>query len=616
MRRTFATAVRTTAPLAALFAVLALGAPAYADAAAVTALKQFGEPAFKPGFTHFPHANPNAPKGGAVTLAAQGSFDSLNPIILRGVTPRTLGLVSDSLMVGSGWELDAAYGALAERVEVPDDKSWATFHLRKEARWHDGVPLTAGDVVFAWDSIQAHGSPFLKSFLDRVATVEALDDHRLKITLKTTGEIKPIIDFATSIAPQPKHWWTANGRDIAKTTLEPILGSGPYRIRTVDPGRSITFERVPDYWGKDLPVARGFNNFDTVKVDYYRDDDVMFEAFKAGAYDFRTENRAQRWTTGYDFPAIKDGRVARRAVKSELPLGAQGFRLNTRRAKFADPRVREALGYLFDFEWIQKNILYGQYSRTTSNFPNSDFGAKGPPSPAELALLEPFRGKIPERAFTDTFEPPKTDGSGNNRANVREATRLFREAGWELKNGKLTNAKTGEAMSIEFLDGSGGLTRVVQPYVEALRKVGIDATLRLVDTAQYQARTDEFDFDVVVANFNFFTPPGTELRSYFGSAAADIKGSANYAGIREPAADALIDRALAAKDLDSVQAATRALDRVLLWGFYMIPHWYNPENWVAYKTKLAFPDTPPKYDLGFRNTGFPDTWWVQPGKEG
>ena len=602
-------------PMLAVLTLPILGAsvPALADTVTVHALKQFGEPEFKPGFTHFPHANPDAPKGGQLTLGAPGSFDSLNTIILRGVRPRTLGLISDALMVPSGWEMDAAYGALVEKVELPDDRRWAVFHLRKEARWHDGVPVTAGDVVFAWESVQAHGAPFLKSFLDRVEKVEALDDHRLKITLKTANEIKPIIDFAQSIAPQPKHWWTANGRDISKTTLEPPLGSGPYRIKAVDPGRSITYERVADYWGKDLPTAKGFNNFDVVKVDYYRDDDVMFEAFKAGAYDFRTENRAQRWTTGYDFPAAKDGRVARVSVKSELPLGAQGFRLNTRRAKFADPRVREALGYLFDFEWIQKNILYGQYVRTTSNFPNSDFGAKGLPTPAELELLEPFRGKIPDAVFTRAYEPPKTDGNGNNRANLREATRLFKEAGWELKNGRLTNAKTGEAMSIEFLDGSGGLARVIQPYVESLRKVGIDASYRIVDTAQYESRTDDFDFDVVVANFNFFTPPGTELRSYFGSAAADVKGSANYAGIKEPAADAMIERALAAKDLASVQAATRALDRVLLWGFYMVPHYYNPESWIAYKTTLAFPEKTPKYDLDFRNTGYPVAWWEKRG---
>ncbi|AWK86406.1 extracellular solute-binding protein [Azospirillum thermophilum] len=600
--------------LALAATLLALATPALADGMTVPALKQFGEPLFKPGFTHLPHANPDAPKGGTLTLAAAGSFDSLNGLILRGVRPRTLGLIADPLMTGSGWELDAAYGVLVESVELAGDKSWAVFTLRKEARWHDGVPVTAGDVVYAWDSIQAYGAPFLKSFLDRVTRVEALDDRRVRITLKSRDEIKPIIDFATSISPQPRHWWTANGRDISKTTLEPPLGSGPYRVRAVDAGRSITYERVPDYWGRGLPTNRGLYNFDVVKVDYYRDDDVMFEAFKAGAYDFRTENRAQRWTTAYDFPAVKEGRVAKLEVRSELPLGAQGFRLNTRRAKFSDARVREALGLLFDFEWIQKTILYGQYERTKSNFPNSDFGARGLPTPAELALLDPYRGRLPERVFTEAFEPPKTDGSGNNRTQLREAMRLFKEAGWETRNGKLTNSRTGEVMSIEFLDGSGALGRVVQPYVEALRRVGIDASFRIVDTAQYQARTDEFDFDVVIANFNFFTPPGTELRSYFGSAAADTKGSANYAGIREPAADALIETALAARDLDSVQAATRALDRVLLWGFYMIPQWYNPDNWIAYKTTLAFPEKAPKYDLDFRNTGFPVNWWVARGK--
>ncbi len=605
MRRVFAVAAT----------LLSLAFPALADSVTVPALKQFGEPQFKPGFTHFPHVNPDAPKGGAVTLAAQGSFDSLNVLILRGVRPRTLGLISDALMVGSGWELDAAYGALAESVEVPDDRGWAIFTLRKEARWHDGVPLTAQDVLFTWDMIQAHGAPFIKSFLDHIAKVEALDERRIKITLTGTGEIKPIIDFAVTLAPQPKHWWTANGRDISKTTLEPPLGSGPYRIKTVDAGRSITYERVADYWGRDLPTSRGFHNFGTVKVDYYRDDDVMFEAFKAGAYDFHGEYRALRWTTGYDFPAAKDGRVARIAVHSESPLGAQGFRLNSRRAKLADPKVREALGLLYDFDWIRKTILYGQYTRTTSNFPNSDFGAKGLPSPAELALLEPFRGTIPERAFTQPYEPPTTDGSGNNRAQVRDATRLFKDAGWEARNGKLTNVKTGEVMSIEFLDGTGSLTRVIQPYVETLRKIGIDATLRIVDTAQYEARVDDFDFDAIVVNMSFFTPPGTELRGYFGSATANTPGSANYAGIHDPTIDALIEKALSAKDLNSVQAATRALDRVLLWGFYMVPQWYNAESWMAYKTRLAFPATPPKYDQEYRSTNFPATWWVDPAKD-
>ncbi|SMH52692.1 extracellular solute-binding protein [Azospirillum agricola] len=610
--------MRRVLAVAATLVTLAVPAlsPAWAASVSGPALKQFGEPQFKPGFTHFPHANPDAPKGGGVTLAEPGSFDSLNGLILRGVKPRTLGLISDTLMVGSGWELDAAYGALAESVEVADDQSWAVFTLRPEARWHDGVPVTAQDFAFTWDMLQAHGSPFLKSFLDQIAKVEATDDRHVRITLAGSGEIKPIIDFAVSLTPQPRHWWTANGRDISKTTLEPPLGNGPYRIKAVDAGRSIAYERVADWWGKDLPVHRGFFNFDGVKIDFFRDDDVMFEAFKAGGYDFRGEYRAQRWTTGYDFPAVKDGRIAKMEVPSELPLGAQGFRLNTRRAKFADPKVREALAQLYDFEWIRKNILYGQYHRTTSNFPNSDFGAKGLPTPAELALLEPHRGRIPERVFTSPYEPPKTDGSGNNRAQVREATRLFKEAGWETRNGKLTNVRTGEVLTVEFLDGTGSLSRVIQPYVEALRRIGVDASLRIVDTAQYQARIDEFDFDVVITNMNFFTPPGSELRGYFGSAAARTQGSANYAGIQDPVADELIEKALAARDLETVQAATRALDRVLLWGFYMVPQWYNPENWVAYKTRLAFPATPPKYDQDYRNTNFPASWWVDPAKDG
>lgn len=594
--------------------LLFLAAPVLADVTRTHALRQFGEPMFGPEVAHFPYVNPDAPKGGSVALASPGTFDTLNGLILRGVPPRTLGLVHDSLMTGSGWELDTAYGLLAESVEVPDDRSWAVFTLRATARWHDGVPVTAADVVFSWEALQAHGAPFLRSFLDKVAAVEALDERRVRIALRTTGEIKPIIDFAAALTVLPKHWWTAAGRDISKTTLEPPLGSGPYRIKAVDPGRSLTFERVADYWGRDLPVNRGLYNFDTVKVDYYRDDDVMFEAFKAGAYDLRPENRAQRWTTGYDFPAAQDGRVERRTIRSELPLGAQGYRFNLRRAKFADPRVREAFGYLFDFEWIRKTILYGQYSRTTSNFPNSDYGAKGLPTGAELALLEPYRARLPERLFTQPFEPPATDGSGNNRANVRRATELFKAAGWETRDGKLVNVRTGEAMAIEFLTESNALTRITQPYIETMRRAGIDASLRIIDTAQYQKRSEEFDFDVIVVNFNFFSPPGTELRSYFGSAAADMPGSANRAGIKDAVADELIEKVITARDLDSLQAATRALDRVLLWGFYMVPHWYNAESWVAYWTKFGMPDTPAKYDMTFRNNGFPATWWVDPAK--
>ncbi|WP_029008618.1 extracellular solute-binding protein [Azospirillum halopraeferens] len=607
MRRTLAA---TLAAAVLSLTVAAAPAPAPAAADPVHALRQFGEPEFGPDFTHFPHVNPDAPKGGEIIIGSNfpATFDSLNTVILRGVKPRHMGLIADPLMVGSGWELDAAYGRLAESVAVAEDRSEAVFTLRPEARWHDGTPITAGDLVFAWDAIQEHGSPFLKSFLDKITAVEAPDDRRLRIALSSRGEIKPIIDFATTLSPLPRHWWTAEGRDISRTSLEAPLGSGPYRVAAVDPGRSITFRRVEDYWGRDLAVNRGQYNFDTVRVDYYRDDDVMFEAFKAGAYDVRMENRAQRWTTGYDFPAARDGRVVRREIARELPLGAQAFRFNTRRERFADPRVREAFGYLFDFEWIQRNILYGQYTRTKSNFPNSEYGARDLPGPHELELLEPFRDRVPPRVFTDPYEPPVTDGSGRSRENLREAFRLFAEAGWELRDGRMINTATGARMTVEFLE-SGGLTRVIQPYVEALRRAGVDAQLRIVDTAQYQRRTDEFDFDVVVTNFAFPSPPGTELYNYFGSQAADTPGSANLAGIRDPVVDALIGKVVEANDRDSLLGATRALDRVLLWSHYMVPHWYNADNWVAMWDKFGTPDTDAPYDDSLRAVFYSPAWW-------
>lgn len=575
-------------------------------------LALWGEPDLPPDFTHLPYVNPDAPKGGSIVIGSPGTFDNLNPIILRGINPRTLGLTGTSLMTTSGDELDAAYGLLAETVEIPEDLSWAVFALRADARWHDGTPITADDVVFAWTAIQEHGAPFLKSFLQKTTVVEAVDPHRVRARFSTTGEMKPILDLATTLSPLPRHWWTAEGRDVSKTTLEPPVGSGPYRIAAVDPGRSITYERVAGWWGEALPINRGLDNFNSVRVDYYRDDDVLFEAFKAGAYDFRVEYRAQRWAIGYDFPAAEDGRVGRRAETSELPLGAQGFRLNTRRPQFADPRVREALNYLFDFDWLHKNILYGEYKRTTSNFPNSDYGASGPPTAAELAVLDPFRDRLDPRVLSDAFVPP---GTGmDSRTSLRHALRLFRAAGWELKNARLVNAATGEPFRIEFIDESPSMTRVVEPYVANLKRAGIDATLRIVDTAQMQVRADEFDFDSTIVNFNFFPPPGPEMWSYFGSEAARTRGSANYSGIADPVVDALIAKVLEARDEATVKAATRALDRVMLWGFYMVPQWYNDETWLAWWDKFGWPQRGPRYDLAFRNNWFPSWWWYDGAK--
>jgi len=572
------------------------------------ALARFGAPAFGPDFTHFPYVNPDAPKGGRLRLAAQGSFDSLNPLILRGVWPRAVGITRDTLMEASGNELDVAYGLIAEHVTVPDDYSWIIFHLHPDARFQDGHPITAEDFVFAWDSIQAYGRPFLRAFLTEVASVEALGPHRLKATFSTRGDVKPLLNLATTLSPEPRHWWQAEGRDISKTTLEPILGSSAYRVESVDAGRRVTLARVEDYWARDLPVTRGRDNFDIITVDYFRDETVMFEAFKGDAYDFRVEHRAQRWATGYrGLDALDDGRMVKRAVSHQQPLGAQGFRFNTRRAKFSDPRVRAALGHLFDFEWTQRNILYGQYKRVKSNFPNSDFGANGPPTAAEQEILQAYADRLPTEVLTEAYEPP----SGSMRAGLRTATRLFRAAGWVYRGRQLVNERTGEPLTIEFLSLSPAFERIILPFIQNLERAGVSASLRLVDPAQYEVRTNEFDFDIVVVNFNFFPPPGPELRSYYGSNAADVQGSANYSGIKDPVVDDLIERIIAAQDLDQIKLLSRCLDRVLLWGHYMIPQWYNDEIWLAHWDRFAWPERNPAYILEFLNTNVPRRWWVK-----
>lgn len=577
------------------------------------ALAEFSTPLYGPDFPHFPYVNPAAPKGGTLVLAEQGTFDNLNGLILRGIAPRSLGMIDDGLMAGSGDELDVLYGAIAHSVDYPDDKSGIVFHLRPEARWHDGHPLTADDFVFGWEAIRAHGNPFLRSFLDDTESVEAVDPYQLKVSFRTRNSMKPLVRVAAALGPQPRHWWSEPGRDISRTTLEIPLGCGPYRLVAVDPGRSLTYQRVPDYWGAGLPVNIGQNNFDTIRIEYFRDDEVMFEAFKAGTYDHRQENKAQRWTGGYqDVPAFKDGRIVRQVLENPRPSGAQGLRFNTRRPHLADPRVREALNLLFDFDWTRKNLLYGQYKRVKSNFPNSDFGASGPPTPEERAILEKYRDQLHDpRILTEAFEPPGSQTPQAVRANARRAQELFKAAGWEVRDGRLTRSgpgpEGGAVFQLEIMEQSQTMVRVLQPYIETLRRFGIDAGIRMVDAAQAQVRSDAFDFDAVVANYNFFPPPGTELRSYYGSAAADQQGSANTPGIKDPVVDALIETIIAAPDLPTLKAASRALDRVLLWGFYMVPQWYNDQVWFAFWDKFGWPETKPYY-----GTGFPGTWWHDP----
>ncbi|WP_431857038.1 extracellular solute-binding protein [Azospirillum sp.] len=587
---------------------LLLTSPVHAQTTKSWGIAEFGQPKYGADLTHWPYANPDAPKGGSIVLGAFGSFDTLNPMIERGSWPSSIGLTGATLMAGSADELVAAYGVVAESAEIPADKSWIAFDLRPEARWHDGTPITAEDFVFAFDFIRKNGRLFLRSFYDDVEGCAAETPRRLKCTMRTRDTMKPLVAIA-GLGPVPRHYWIQPGRDLTKTTLEPPVGAGPYRIKHVDPGRSITYERVKDWWAKDLAQMRGLYNIDELRFDYYRDDTVMFEAFMAGRMDFWEENRAQRWATAYTTAAVTEGRIVRRETPDNTPRGVSGYVMNTRRPIFRDIRVRQAINWLYDFETVQRQLLYGQYKRLKSWFPNSEYGASGPPTPEELAILAPYKDKLPPEATAKAFEPPVTDGTGNNRANVREAMRLFKEAGWEVKNGVLTNAKTGQPFAFEILMADPGFVRVTEPFVVALKRVGIDAQIRVVDTAQYKVRTDEYDFDMVNLALNFFAPPGPELRSFFSAKVVDVKGQGNFAGIKDPVAEELMDKIVSGTDLPTIEATTRALDRVLLWGYYIVPLWYNDSDRLAYWDKFGYPRTMGKY-----SNGFPTTWWLDPAR--
>jgi len=593
-----------TALTSLALAVVVVDRPAAASEEVISswAIAEFGTPLYETGIEHWPYANPDAPKRGKITLGAFGSFDSLNPIILKGDWPSNIGLIHDGLMVNSGDELASNYGLIAETVEVPADKSWIIFNLRKAARYHDGTPITGGDFKLGFDTIQKHGRPFLKSFYKEVDGVDVLSDHRIRYRFKTKNTMKPLMVVAGSW-PMPRHYW--KDRDISKTTLEPPLGSGAYRIKDLKPGRSITYERVKDYWAADLPVNRGLGNIDEIRYDYFRDATVMFEAFKAGDIDFRSENRAQRWATGYDFDAVTDGRVTRRLVPDETPRGIQAYFFNLRRPQFADRRVRAGIAELYDFEFIQRTLLHGQYRRTSSYFPNSDFGSKGEPDADERTILEPFADKLAPETLTKAFVPPVSDGKGRIRRQQRKALGLFKAAGWTVKDSKLVN-QNGLQLKIEVLMRSPASERITAPLVQNLKKVGIDASMRLVDTAQFQVRMDDFDYDMVSVGLNFFPPPGPELRSYYGSAAAGERGSANLAGIKNPVADALIEKIIAAKDLETLKAHSRALDRVLLWGHYVVPMFHNDQYRLAYWDRFGYPKRRPRY-----SHGFPTSWWIK-----
>jgi microcin C transport system substrate-binding protein len=566
-----------------------------------------GETKYKQGFTHFDYTDPDAPKGGEVHLATAGtSFDNLNPFILKGDKAVGIGFTFDTLTVRSEDEPDASYGLVAETIETPVDRSWVIFTLRPEARFSDGTPITPDDVVWTFDTLRTKGNPLYAQYYRSVVKSEAIGERKVKFTFEP-GDNRELPSIVGEIPVLSKKYYETH--DFEKTTLEPPLGSGPYKVAQVDPGRSIAYERNKDYWAKDLPVNKGRYNYDRIRFDYYRDQNIWFEAFKSGAYDVRRENSSKNWATGYDFPAMKDGRAKKEAIKNELPQGMQAFIFNIRHDLFKDARVRQAIDYAFDFEWSNKTLFYGLYKRTESYFSNSELASSGLPSADELKILEPLKDQIPPEVFTTEYREPKTDGSGNIRPNLEIAFKLLASAGWSVKGGKMVSAE-GKPLSFEILLDDPTYERVALPFVQNLTRLGIDARIRTVDTAQYKERLDHFDYDMVMMVFGQSPSPGNEQRDFWGSAAADTPGSGNLIGIKDKAIDKLIELVISAPNRQALITRVHALDRVLLWHHYVVPNYHNDAFWVAYWDKFGKPKIAPKYALGYA-----DTWWIDPAKE-
>jgi microcin C transport system substrate-binding protein len=559
-------------------------------------------------FTHFDYVNPDAPKGGALRDYATNGFDSFNPFILKGKPPAGIDLVHDSLMVSSEDDPMALYGLVAESVEYPDDLSYVTFNLRREARFQDGSPITADDVIFSFTTLRDHGFPGYRLVLRGVAKVEKLGPYRVRFDFRE-GEVdrRDRVLIVGRLPVLSKTYW--EHRDFEADTLIPPVGSGPYRIVYFEPNRFIVYSRVRDYWAKDLPVRRGQYNFDYIRYDYFLDENVALEAFKTGAYyDFRIETSAKTWETGYGFPATRAGDVVREEVPTKEPLGMQGFAFNLRRDKFADIRVRKAIALAFDFDWVNQHLFYGRYTRNDSFFANSDLAATGTPTQEEIALLEPWRGRIPDAAFGEAFKSSRAAASGSMRDNLAEAARLLHEAGWVVQRGKLVNPKTRKPFTLEFLLTASEFERVILPFIAHLQRLGIAARINTVDAAQYITRMQSFDFEMVVATFPESLSPGIEQRLFWSSPEADKRGGGNVIGIKSPAVDALVERIVSAPDRKTAAVATRALDRVLTHSYYVVPQWYLDKYWIAYWDRFGMPATRPAYGIGL------STWWYDPAK--
>jgi microcin C transport system substrate-binding protein len=586
-----------------------------------SAIAILAKPALPPDFPYFPYVNPTAPKGGEVTLATIGTYDSFNPFILRGTSTRgmssswvtlpggsgsgsSVGHLWESLLTSSADEISAGYGHIAETIELPADKLWVAFELRPEAKFSDGTPITAEDVAWTYRTLLESGRP---SFRIQMADVKdvVVESPRRVVFHFTSNENRELPLILGGLPVLPKHFF--DGRDFSRPLSDPPIGSGPYRIADFELGRSVTYVRRPDWWAADRPTGKGTNNFDRVRIEYFRDSTVAMEAFKAGQIDLRSENISKNWATAYDFPAVARGLVIKHDFTHHLPTGMQGYAMNTRRAVFANPLVRQAMAETFDFEWANKNLFYSSYTRTQSYFANSPLASSGVPQGDELKLLEPYRKDLPPALFTEPFKLPVTDGSGNNREQLRRALDLLQQAGWSVKERKLVD-KTGNQMSFTILLDEPSLERVALPYVQLLQKLGIDARVRTVDPAQYQHLTDDFDFDMIMMIYPQGDMPGNELRSYFSCAASKAQGSYNTPGMCDPAVDAMIEQIVMAQDRETLTTAARALDRVLLWRWYVVPNWDSRTFHIAYWDRFGHPDKPIREGFNF------DTWWVDAAK--
>ncbi|MEW6453752.1 MAG: extracellular solute-binding protein [Pseudomonadota bacterium] len=608
---------------AAAMAVPAVGAlgdfarPAAAQGAAEGAAANwrhatslFGDVKYPADFKHFDYVNVKAPKGGAARLIAFGTFDNFNAVVggVKGTIVGGIDQIYDTLLVQSLDEVSTEYGLLAEALSYPADYSWVTYRLRANAKWHDGVPVSVDDVLFSLEAFKKH-HPFYSAYYRHVVKAEKTGERDVTFTFDAPGN-RELPQITGQLTVLPKHWWegadrSGKKRDVSQTTLEPPLGCGAYRIKDFTPGRTIAYERVPDYWGKDIPVNIGRDNFQELRFEYFRDSTVAIEAFKADQVDWRTENSAKNWATAYDFPAVKDKRV----LLEEFPIrssgGMQAFAFNLRRPKFQDWRVRRAFNFALNFEDMNKQLFFGQYSRIASYFEGMELASRGLPEGAELKILETVRGKVPETVFTTVYTNPVNDSPDAVRNNLREATRLLREAGYEVKNQRLTNTKTGEQLTVEVLIEREDWERLVLPYKSPLERLGIGLTVRRVDDAQYENRLRQWDFDMIVANWPQSLSPGNEQRGFWGSQAADQAGSRNYMGIKDPAIDTLIERVIFSTSRDDLVAATKALDRVLLHHHFLVPQWTYGKTRTARWDRYARPAELPKYGA----SAFPTVWW-------